>query len=264
MRSLFPLVSLAGVVASTVALSACQAPSSPPLDTEADSLAFRVAEGAGGLDAWEALPGLSWEWSIVRDSVEMTRRRHVWDKRRDRARVEWARTPDTIYVAVLQPSAFDSTKGQVALNGTVLTGPEAASLLTEANGRFINDAYWLLAPLKVFDPGVLRAVDRETGADRLALSFERVGLTPGDRYWIEVEPVTGSMTGWSYMLESGNEGAWSWTDPTTLDTPRGPLSLARIKTSADGQTLIYTDPTALSEIDETEFTDLHPRLHLNG
>jgi len=247
-----------------LALAACQSPSSPRLDTEADSLAFRVSEGAGGLKAWESLPGLSWEWAIVRDSVEMTRRRHVWDKRGDRARVEWAHGPDTMYVALFSPSAFDSTKGQVAVNGALVTGPEAASLLSEANGRFVNDGYWLLAPLKVLDPGVVRTVDRETGAPRLALSFDRVGLTPGDRYWIEVEPVTGSMTGWSYVLEGGNEGNWLWSDPTTLTTPAGTLSLARVKTSADGQTTIFTDPTALDEIDETEFTDFQPRLRVTG
>ena len=245
-----------------LALAACQSPEGPRLDTEADSLAYRVAEGAGGLRAWESMPGVSWEWAVVRDSMELARRRHVWDKAGDRARVEWSDSADSVYVAVFRPLAFDAgaPEGEVALNGALLAGPEVAERLAEANGSFVNDGYWLLAPLKVLDGGVVRAVDRETGADRLALTFDGVGLTPGDRYWIDVEPVTGSMTGWSYVLESGNEGAWEWTDPITLQGPDGPVVLARTKVSRDGEAVIITDPEALGEIDEAEFTDFTPRL----
>ena len=245
-----------------LALAACQPPGGPRLETGADSLAFRVTEGAGGLQAWESLPGLAWEWAVVRDSVEQVRRRHVWDRRGDRARVEWRAGQDSVYVAVFSPSTFDAEapEGRVALNGAALAAAEAAPLLADANGSFVNDGYWLLAPLKVLDPGVVRAVDRGTGRDRLALTFEGVGLTPGDRYWIDVEPVTGSMTGWSYTLEGGNSGEWEWTDPILIQTPRGPVTLSRTKVSRDGQALILTEPTALTEVDDDVFTDLRPRL----
>ncbi len=225
-------------------------------------MAFRVTESAGGLRAWESLPGLAFEWAVVRDSVEVVRTRHVWDKRGDRVRSEWLGGQDSTYVAVFQPSRFDpnAPEGSVALDGLEVVGPEAAERLVEANGRFVNDGYWLLAPLKVLDPGVRRTVEARDGFDRLALGFDRVGLTPGDRYWIEVEDVSGAMTGWSFQLESGNEGRFQWVDPVELDTPDGPLFLARTKVSDDGQSLILTEPTALLEIDETEFTDLRPRM----
>jgi hypothetical protein len=244
-----------------VLLAGCTDPSSPRLDTPADSLAFRVTESAGGLQAWDALPGLAFEWAVVRDSVEVVRTRHVWDKAGDRVRSEWPGGDDSMFVAVYQPSRFDADapEGDVALNGVALVGPEAAERLAEANSRFVNDGYWLLAPLKVLDPGVRRAVEARDGADRLALSFDGVGLTPGDRYWIEVDDVSGTMTGWSFLLESGNEGRFQWVEPVTLDTPEGTITLTRMKVSDDGG-VILTEPTALSEIDETEFTDLTPRL----
>lgn len=242
-------------------LVGCSDPSRPRLETPADSLAFRVTESAGGLAAWEALPGLAFEWAVVRDSAEVARTRHVWDKRGDRVRSEWPAGADSVFVAVYQPSRFDADapEGQVALNGVALVGPEAAERLTEANGRFVNDGYWLLAPLKVLDPGVRRAVEVRDGLDQLALSFDGVGLTPGDRYWIEVDEVSGAMTGWSFRLESGNEGQFDWIEPVTLDTPDGPLTLSRMKVSPDGG-VILTEPSPLFEIDETEFTDLTPRL----
>jgi len=249
-------------VAMTAPLGACGGPAPPPLATAADSLAFQITEGAGGLAAWDALRGLEFEWAVVRDSAELARNRHVWDKHGDRARTEWRAGADSVMVAVFTPSTFDpdAPTGRVGLDGTELTGPAASERLVEAYGRFVNDGYWLLAPLKVFDPGVRRSLDTGSGFDRLAIAFDSVGLTPGDRYWIETDPVTGGMTGWSYILQSGNEGAWEWLDPTELETKAGPVVLARTKVSADGRSVIFTEPRALTEIDEAEFTDLMPRL----
>lgn len=248
----------------TVVLSACGSPGSPRLETAADSLAFDITEGVGGLDVWEQMPGLEWEWAVVRDSTELVRTRHVWDKKGDRARVEWPGGQDSVWVAVYSPSTFDEDApvGEVALNGMAIRGPEAGERLSEANGRFINDGYWLFAPIKVLDPGVRRDLDATPMGDRLALSFENVGLTPGDRYWIEVEPATRSMTGWAYVLEGSGEPEtrWSWTEPIELTTGAGTITLARMKVSDDEQTVILTEPTALDEIDEAEFTDLTPRL----
>src|SRR5262249_34366936 len=67
---------------------------------------------------------------------------------------------------------------------------ENAKRLEGAYGRFINDTYWLLAPWKIFDPGVHLAYDGEKPCpgggecDVLKLSFEDVGLTPKDVYWL--------------------------------------------------------------------------------
>lgn len=245
-----------------VALAACAPSDTPRLETAADSLAFRITEGAGGLKAWAALPGLAFEWAVVRDSAEVARNRHVWDKHGDRARSEWRAGTDSVVVAVFAPSTFDpeAPTGQVAMNGVVLSGADAEAYLVEGHARFVNDGYWLLAPLKVLDPGVRRTIDATSGFDELALAFEGVGLTPGDRYWIETDGVTGAMTGWRYVLESGNEGAWQWVEPAQLATESGPVVLSRMKVSADGRTVILTEPTAYDEVPETEFTDLTPHL----
>ena len=251
------------LVSLLLAVVGCQDARQPRLETAADSLAFRVTEAAGGLEAWESLHGLEFEWAVVSDSTERIRTRHVWDKHGGRVRSEWPGGADSVFVAVFRPDEFDEAapEGQVALNGVALAGDDAGERLVEANGRFVNDGYWLLAPLKVLDPGVRRTIETDRGRDRLAIAFDGVGLTPGDRYWIDVDPVSGAMTGWSFVLESGNEGEWQWADPARIATDEGPLSLSRMHVSADGQTVILTEPTGLGdEIDESEFTDLTPRL----
>lgn len=253
------------LVMLALSLSACGSPDSPRLGTAADSLAWRVTEGAGGLKAWNALPGVAFEWAVVKDSAEMIRTRHVWDKRKGRVRSEWPVGQDSIAVAVFDLDGFDpeAPVGTVAINnGPLLTGEAATERLNEANSRFVNDSYWMIAPLKVLDPGVRREIDSDSAFERLALSFDGVGLTPGDRYWIEVDNVTGSMTGWSYVLESSGEGEWDWIDPVQLDTEAGPLFVSQMKVNRADSTAIFTSPTVLEEIDETEFTDLTPRLVL--
>ena len=258
---------LALLPAALLLMTGCESPDAPRLRTPADSLAWRVAEGAGGLKAWNAVPGVEFEWAVVVDSAERVRTRHVWDKREGRVRSEWRVGADSVAVAVFDLDGFDpdAPQGMVAINGRQLAGAEATERLVEANGRFVNDSYWMLAPLKTFDPGVRRSVETKDGFDRLALSFDRVGLTPGDRYWIEVDDVTGSMTGWTYLLEGSDaEAGWDWIDPIRLDTPEGPVSFARMKVNRADGAAILTDPTVLDEIDESEFTDLRPRLALRA
>ena len=50
--------------------------------------------------------------------------------------------------------------------------------------------------------------------DKLALSFEHVGLTPGDRYWAYVNRDTGLMDRWAFILQDmpkeGPPSVWVW------------------------------------------------------
>ena len=89
-------------------------------------------------------------------------------------------------------------------DGRAVEGEEKKKLLETAYGRFINDTYWLLAPWKVFDPGVHRDFDGEkTGPDGalcdvIRLSFDNVGLTPKDVYWLWVtREADDNNAGWS-------------------------------------------------------------------
>lgn len=251
------------VLAALLAVAGCQPiGGGPRLETDADSLAFRVTEAAGGLRAWDALPALAFDWAVVQDSTERMRAHHLWDKRGDRARVEWPVGADSVAVAVFRPARFDgdAPEGEVAVNGVRLAGAERDERLAEAHRRFVNDGYWLLAPLKTLDPGVRRGLEATPLGEALALSFEDVGLTPGDRYWIDVDRVSGAMTGWTYQLEGDTARArWEWLEPAELQTSEGPLRLATLKVKDGDRTVILTEPRAVDELDETAFTDLRPR-----
>jgi hypothetical protein len=59
---------------------------------------------------------------------------------------------------------------------------------------------------------------------------KKVGLTPGDQYWLYVTH-DGAVVGWRYVLESGEDGEWEWTDEK--DCGMG-ITLPTKKVSQDG------------------------------
>lgn len=255
-----------------VLLAACREPDAPapraltpgpPLHDAADSLAARIAGAAGGAEAWAALPALRFDFAVAADTGVVSSRSHLWDRATGRYRLEWT-TGDSLLVALfsVENVADGRPDGTVYLHGAALDTAAARAYLGGAYGRFINDTYWLLAPLKVFDPGVRRGLapdSADADTEVLTLAFEDVGLTPGDRYWLRADRATGRLVGWTYALESGRTGAHRWEDVVELPTPAGPLRLATRKSAPDGARAILT-PVAPTEVDEAAFTDPRPRL----
>ncbi len=77
---------------------------------------------------------------------------------------------------------------------------------TTAYAWWVNDTYWLLMPYKMRDPGVTLAMaGRETKGgdswDKVLLTFDDVGLTPKDRYWVFVNAKTGLVDRWEFVLK---------------------------------------------------------------
>ncbi len=236
----------------------------PPLTSHADSVAMRLMEGHGGLAPWDAVHFLRFDFGFApADGEKQVRARHLWDRRTGRYRLEWAGGTDTTYVALFDVSTPDS--GRVYLDGTPLEGEAKKVRLQQAHQRFINDTYWLLAPLKVLDEGVTREyVDDSSDAatDVLHLAFQNVGLTPGDQYWLYVDKDTGRLRRWAYVLQGNPDAAprsYDWAGYEEFPTAAGPVALATRKEG--GTVTLYTDNLALTnEVDETLFAEPTPQL----
>lgn len=156
-----------------------------------------------------ALVELAFTFVVVKDGEEVVRRRHRW--RPSESSVEVSLPDGTVDVWTNPPPSKPADPGHAAWSA------------------FVNDSYWLLAPCKVGDQGV--TVRAEPGV--LALSFDGVGLTPGDAYRLEVD-AQGRVTGWQYTLQSGREGAFDWSPYTEV----GPLHLSLERRSRAGDTVI--------------------------
>ena len=111
--------------------------------------------------------------------------------------------------------------------------------------------------------GVRRALapdSSDADTDVLLLSFEDVGLTPGDRYWLHADS-TGRLVAWTFLLEGNTTGLasrFTWSDYTELPTPGGSLVLARRK--ARGGRAIVTEPFPADSLGADVFDDPRPRL----
>lgn len=190
------------------------------LPDDPDALAELVARRAGDPYA-ESL--LAFTFVVVADGVEKARRSHRWCPQAGKVEV---RVGDRVTVI----SAVDGR----ALDAT--TDEAAAS---EAWSAFVNDGYWLLAPSKVLDPGVRRSRQGQA----LLLSFDGVGLTPGDRYTLGIDPQTRLVTRWDYVLQSGREGHFAWQDHRRV----GGLMLSTLRVSDDGSFQIRFEDVSVGE-----------------
>jgi hypothetical protein len=125
--------------------------------TRADSVAYRLLQ-AHGADAWASAPVLRFDFGIESPNGTQIIARHLWNRRTGAYRIEWSAGPDSSYVALVNVRTVQDGRlpGTVYRNGTPLTGTADTLARERAYARFVNDTYWLLSPLKVFDPGVRR------------------------------------------------------------------------------------------------------------
>lgn len=223
------------------------------VDSKADSVALRLLR-AHGADAFATAPYLRFNFAVETEEGRRVVARHLWNRSTGEYRVEWQTAPDSNYVALVdvRDVADQTPEGTAYLNGTLLTGSAAQDARRQAYGRFINDTYWLLAPLKVYDPGVNRQYvpDSSTAEHEvIRLTFGDVGLTPDDAYWLYVSTETGRLDRWGMRLQSMPDDAdprfYTWTEYDTLQAPGGSVVLATRHEAEGGGVAILTNRLAL-------------------
>ncbi len=122
----------------------------------------------------------------------------------------------------------DVKQSKAMLNALALQGTAKEDAIAYAVAQFNNDSFWLVAPFKVFDKGVLRSIVEVDGKQKLLLQYTTGGTTPGDAYLWDLDknyrPVAFKM--WVSILPfDGIEAQWSeW------DTTAGGFMLAKSRT----------------------------------
>ena len=211
MRRVRPTLALVLLAALAALAGACasRAPADPAL------LADQVMEALGGRTRWDSLPGLRWTFaSTLNDSLRFSRS-HAWDRGSGRHRVEGVNRQGQRFVIV--HTVGDTTGGLAWVDGQRIEDPDSLrKLVKRGEQMWVNDAYWLLMPYKLRDPGVTLASAGDTTVDgrtydRLALSFSGVGLTPGDHYWVWVNRANRRIERWDMVLESQQPPPVSYT-----------------------------------------------------
>lgn len=147
--------------------------------------------------AWDSTAIVSWNFG--------GRQKHLWDKTRHLAQIEWGTKKVLLNIQDITGKAFE--------DGKELTGEAAKGALKTAWNHFNNDSFWLNAPAKAKDAGTVRSVVKlDDGREGLKVQYTSGGTTPGDSYvwilddnglptsykmWVQIIPVGGLEFGWS-------------------------------------------------------------------
>ena len=221
----------------------------------AADVARQSYEAMGGDSGFTRAASVEFAFTVHDGDNVAFARHHLWDRVHGRDRVEGKDKQGRDYVVVVD---LATKQGWAMREGQRLEGEELTALLARAYGAWINDTYWLLMPAKLGDPGVELADEGEAEVlghhDRkLKLSFQGVGLTPGDVYWGYFNPDTHLMEKWEFVLQGQQPPAvgFTWEDWKAV----GPLTLATTRRDGEGKKAISFEQLAVTEaVDAARFT----------
>jgi hypothetical protein len=208
-------------------------------DPKAVAVADRVMQALGGEAAWNATRYLRFDFAVDRGGKTVMRRAHAWDKWTGRYRVEGKDKDGREVVIAMNLNTKD---GSATVAGAPLAGKALETSLETGYAWWVNDAYWLLMPYKMRDPGVVLTLagqekKGEDTWDKVLLTFEGVGLTPKDRYWAWVNAKTGLVDRWEFVLKGEK------TPPVPFDWKGwkafGRIQLANDRVNPDDGTRIH-------------------------
>jgi len=217
-------------------------------DPRAVEVGRQMISAMGGQAGWEHARFFRFDFVVAREGKAVATFSHWWDRYDGRYRVEGTRPDGARWQAFFN---VNTRQGVYLVNGAPTDGEARTKGLEQAYGRFINDTYWLLAPWKIFDPGVNLAYGGEVedsegrSCDEIALTFGNVGLTPKDRYWMDVDRASHLMTQWKYVLNGAEEPPTLalWKDWKSF----GPIRLSDLKALSDKPVEIRFENLRVSE-----------------
>ncbi|HVF71750.1 MAG TPA: hypothetical protein VM940_09080 [Chthoniobacterales bacterium] len=186
---------LAGAVMFTLATVAAPAAEEPARTLP--PIAVDLWKASGG-DNWSKIRQIEFTFVVEQDGKQIFAAQHHWDVAAGTDRVKWK-----------------DKQGQDHDVTATLSKPVQAGEEKDAYARWVNDSYWLLAPLKLQDPGVKVEAGgpkdlNGTTLETINLSFDKVGLTPTDRYVFYIDPQTRLPRAWDYIPQSGTGLQATW------------------------------------------------------
>lgn len=161
-------------------------------DDKAQQWAKDVWKASGG-ENWSKVKEIRFTFIVEENGKQLANAEHQWNLAEGTDRVKWK--GKDVLVNLNNPAADDDGKAAYA--------------------RWVNDSYWLLAPLKILDKGVTLKMEGQKESEgvmceTLRMSFAQVGLTPGDQYVLYINPQTKLVRAWDYIPkpETVMHGTW--------------------------------------------------------
>lgn len=166
-------------------------------DQYAIDIAQQVINESGGLNGWNEIPFLSFDY--------FGKRYWYWDKVNNHYRVESEIRKFRI------AGKLDGSETHLWLRGEPNNEPDTITKYKDfAYKAWINDTYWLIFPFKLLDPGVhLRylgkcTADSATQATCIELTFDKVGITPENKYIAYIDTLNNEIIHWDYFEDKAD------------------------------------------------------------
>ena len=185
------------VIVSLFALTTAMARAADKPVDEGEQLAIDLWKASGG-ENWAKVREVHFTFVVEQEGKSLFSAQHVWNVVAGTDKVKWQDKQGKdhqVTANLVTPASDDEGKAGYA--------------------RWVNDSYWLLAPLKIRDRGVkveiaelkdLKGVTCET----VRLKFDNVGLTPTDQYVFYIDPKTKLPLAWDYIPQSGTGMQATW------------------------------------------------------
>lgn len=216
-------------------------------DPAAVTVAQETIQAMGGMDGWKSVKALRFDFRVEREGAEPKAVKHLWDRAGNRDHVEAMKDGKPMVAWV----NLTTKSGAAWLDGKKLEGDALKQAMDWAYGRWVNDTYWLIMPFKWLDSGVnLKKEADRNGYKVLHISFNQVGLTPGDQYWAFISPKSHMMERWEFLLQGEKEKEmFDWKDWNAV----GSVKLSSMKAGKDGKLKIHFEPLQAMDSADTAY-----------
>jgi hypothetical protein len=217
------------VIISLLAFAAATARAADESADKGQQLAADFWKASGG-ENWAKVKEVRFTFGVEQEGKRLFSAEHVWNVAAGTDEVKWKDKQGKdrhVTVNLAAPASDDDGKAGYA--------------------RWINDSYWLLAPLKVRDRGVKVEAGGQkdfkgVACETVRLKFDKVGLTPTDQYLFYIDPKTKLPVAWDYIPEAGGGMQATWEKYQTF----GGLNLAT-EHKLNGKAITLTDIKVVTE-----------------
>jgi len=214
----------------------------------------KVWKAVGGKATFEKSRYLEFTFAPIRQGKQTPGRHHIWDRYTGDYRLDYTAENGKQNIILFN---VNTKQGKAYNDGLIVADSVASGLIKNAYAAFINDSYWLMSPLKLQDEGVNTQIYENTDVNGvncnvIHLNFDKVGLTPGDQYWMYVNNETGEIVRWKFLLQNQKNAAiFDWEPYQDLGNG---LRLSVKKNNKENNISIYF-PVAkvLQSVGETTF-----------
>jgi len=161
-------------------------------DAKAIAIADSVMKAMGGYKNWKNTAVIQWNF--------FGQRVHTWNKQTGR---------DSIHIPSQNLKIdmnLQSQEATIYKNGGEMVAPDSVQKYRQMGYEmWVNDSYWLLMPFKLKESGVTLnymgsdTTKEGTEAHKLQLTFDKVGVTPSNKYLIWVDESDYLVRQWAYF-----------------------------------------------------------------